>query len=265
MPERVSLSDGSLGQGGAADDPTGPSSVTPFGPKRDSGSSGDRSSGKSDSRSSGKSDSRSSGKGDSSGDTGKSSSGTVGDSESWPPEELRTGIDIASPDAAPTPSATTTTEQGGASVTLSDMKYFIPPTLTLYQMWGPTFTILFFLGILVFVLMWLYVYVNFNSYQDRITVLSLGNLFNQNPQAAFEKYIQQSTQESIAAAMQDITTSSNNVKTNVARIQSQSDANSTLYQNLQNILSNFYMPDSTTVKSVKSPAPAPVPAPAPKS
>ena len=255
MPERVSLSDDSLG--GAADDPTGPSSVTPFGPKRDSGSSGDRSSGKGDSST------RSSG--DSSGDTDKSSSGTGGDSENWPPKELRTGINIASPDAAPTPTATTTTEQGGASVTLSDMKYFIPPTLTLYQMWGPTFTILFFLGILVFVLMWLYVYVNFNSYQDRITVLSLGNLFNQNPQAAFEKYIQQSTQESIAAAMQDITTSSNNVKTNVARIQSQSDANSTLYQNLQNILSNFYMPDSTTVKSVKSPAPAPVPAPAPKS
>ena len=129
-------------------------------------------------------------------------------------------------------------------------------------MWGPTLTVFFFLGVLVFVLMWLYVYVNFNSYQDRITVLSLGNLFNQDPQQNFQKYIQQTTQESLAAAMQDIQTSGTNVQTTVNRLQTQLDVNQTQQQGLSNVLQSVvdglktmlaksYVPKPDTVNTTK--------------
>ena len=144
--------------------------------------------------------------------------------------------------------------------------FIVPPILTFLQMWGPTFTIFFFLGVLVFVLMWVYVYVSFNGYQDRITVLSLGNLFQQNPQARFQTYVQQTAQESIAAAMQDIATSNNNVQTSVNRLQSQMDANQTQQRSIDTILQpllnmvkqaigSSYMPNAQTVKII---APAPV-------
>jgi len=129
-------------------------------------------------------------------------------------------------------------------------------------MWGPTLTVFFFLGVMVFVLMWLYVYVNFNSYQDRITVLSLGNLFNQDPQQNFQKYIQQTTQESLAAAMQDIQTSGTNVQTTVNRLQTQLDVNQTQQQGLSNVLQSVvnglktmlaksYVSSPDTVKTTK--------------
>jgi hypothetical protein len=145
--------------------------------------------------------------------------------------------------------------------------FVIPLTLTLYQMWGPTLTVFFFLGVLVFVLMWLYINLNFNSYQDRITVLSLGNLFNQDPQQKFQKYIQQTTQESIAAAMQDIQTSGSNVQTTVNRLQTQLDVNQTQQQglskvlqsvvdNLKTMLSSTYLSGHDTVKTTASPPPS---------
>lgn len=141
--------------------------------------------------------------------------------------------------------------------------FIIPPVLTFMQMWGPTFTIFFFLGVFLFVLMWLYIYVSFHGYQDRITVLSLGNLFDQNPQARFEKYIQQTAQESMAAAMQDVTASNSNVQTAVNRLQSQLDASQTQQQGissvlqpmvdaLKKVLGSSYMPTPTTVKTIGS-------------
>jgi hypothetical protein len=123
-----------------------------------------------------------------------------------------------------------------------DMKFFIPPDLTLFQMWGPTVMILAFLGLLVLVLMWLYIYVNFNLYQDRITVLSLGNLFNQNPQASFKNYIQQTTQESISAAMQDITLTGKNVQSSVNRLQSQMDTAQKQQQGFNQQFDNVIQP-----------------------
>jgi hypothetical protein len=137
-----------------------------------------------------------------------------------------------------------------------DLAFLIPPTLWYYQFWGPTFLILIFLGLLMGVLAWLYVYINFTSYQDRITVLSLGNLFNQDPQARFKTYIQQSTQESIAAAMRDITSSSNDVKTSVNRLETQVAANqSTIFQPLLDTLTSFlgskFLVDPNTVKTTQ--------------
>jgi len=117
-----------------------------------------------------------------------------------------------------------------------DTVHFVPPNLGLFQLWFPTTMIVFFLGIMVFVLMWLYVYVSFNSYQDRITVLSLSNLFNQTPQLTFQKYIKQATQESIAAAMQDIQTSGNDVQTTVNRLQTQVAASLPATQSIDNLL-----------------------------
>jgi len=149
-----------------------------------------------------------------------------------------------------------------AATRVIDTKYFVPPDLTIFQMWGPMFMIFFFLGLLTIVLMWLYVYINFESYHDRITVLSLGNWFNHDPQASFEKYIQQSTQESIAAAMQDIRSSSNNIQSSVNRLQGQMDVNASVQQQMtsivdwfKNALAKTYVSGST----VKMTAPAPAP------
>lgn len=138
-----------------------------------------------------------------------------------------------------------------------DLAFLAPPALWLYQLWGPAFFVLAFLGLLFAVLAWLYVYINFASYQDRITVLSVGNIFNQDPQARFKTYIQQSTQESIAAAMQDITSSSNDVKTSVNRLQTQVTASqNTVFQPLLDTLKRFlgstYLVDPTTVKTTQS-------------
>ena len=120
--------------------------------------------------------------------------------------------------------------------------------------------------------MWLYVYINFESYHDRIAVISLGNWFNQDPQASFQQYVQQSTQESIAAAIQDIRSSSNNIQTNVNRLQNQMDVNSIQQQTFANVLTpivewlkktlgDTYVSGSTVKTTAPPPAPAPAPAP----
>ena len=111
--------------------------------------------------------------------------------------------------------------------------------------------------------MWLYVYVSFNGYQDRITVLSLGNLFDQNTQTRFETYVKQTAQESIAAAMQDVASSNSNVQTAVNRLQSQLDASQTQQQGLNSVLQNLvnmmknvlgssYLRNPTTVQTTGS-------------
>jgi hypothetical protein len=115
----------------------------------------------------------------------------------------------------------------------------VPPNLGLFQLWFPTTMIVFFLGIMVFVMMWLYIYVSFNSYQDRITVVSLSNLFNQTPQTTFQNYIKQSTQESIAAAMQDIQTSGSDVQATVNRLQTQVSASQPATQSLDGVLQSM--------------------------
>ena len=140
--------------------------------------------------------------------------------------------------------------------------FIIPPILTFLQMWGPTLTVFFFLGVFMFVLMWLYVYISFQGYQDRITVLSLGNLFNEDPQDRFETYVKQTAQESIAAAMQDVQSSKNDVITSVNRLQSQLNANQSQHQTLidtvlQPLLNKMttacFKPDSKTISSVSTP------------
>jgi hypothetical protein len=175
-----------------------------------------------------------------------------------PPSEFATGIDIKASGDGDDDSYKERSDPNFREDEI-DTRFFAPLTLDMYQMWGPTMIIVFFLGILIFVLMWLYVYISFNSYRDRITVLSMGNLFNQSPQKTFQSYIQQATQESIAAAMQDITTSGSNVQATVNRLQTQMDVSQTTQQGidavlqpimdwLQKTLGQTYMSDATTVK-----------------
>ena len=101
--------------------------------------------------------------------------------------------------------------------------YFIPPTvITASFMWGKTLTVFFFLVLMMISLMWLYVNINYQAYADRINVLSLHKWFQQDPQSYFQDYVQNTAQESIAAAMNDMQTARYNLETSVNRLEDQS-------------------------------------------
>lgn len=96
--------------------------------------------------------------------------------------------------------------------------YFIPPVLTTYLTWRETFIVLGFFGVMFLAIVYFYVYSNLNEYQNRISVISNATLFGQNPQQEFEKYIRNTQTEAVAAAMNDMRSSAENLNTSTYRL-----------------------------------------------
>jgi len=91
--------------------------------------------------------------------------------------------------------------------------YFVPPNTMQYMKWGQAGLVVVFFGIMFVAIAYAYVYVNYYTYQDRISVITNAYLFGHNPQAQFETYIKNAQAETISAAMNDIQTASSNLST----------------------------------------------------
>lgn len=84
------------------------------------------------------------------------------------------------------------------------VKYFVPPETAQYMLWGQTTLVCLMLLVMFLVIGFLYVYSNFNAYQNRISVISNAALFGRDPQTMFETYIKNAQAESIANTMNNI-------------------------------------------------------------
>ena len=97
-------------------------------------------------------------------------------------------------------------------------KYFVPPNTIQYMKWGQAGLVVYFFGIMFTAIAYVYVYVNYYTYQDRISAITNAYLFGKNPQVQFESYIKNAQAESISAAVNDIQTASSNISTTNARL-----------------------------------------------
>lgn len=99
-------------------------------------------------------------------------------------------------------------------------KYFIPPNTIQFMRWGQAFMIFILFGLMLVGILFAYVYANFTDYQNRISVITNAYLFGGNPQAKFEQYMKNSQGEIISSVMNDIQSSSMNLETVNARLDS---------------------------------------------
>lgn len=98
------------------------------------------------------------------------------------------------------------------------IKYFVPPETTQYMMWGQTILVCIVLMIMFLSIGFLYIYSNFNAYQNRISVISNAALFGRDPQALFETYIKNTQAESISTTMNNIQSETMNLDTTTYRL-----------------------------------------------
>ena len=120
-------------------------------------------------------------------------------------------------------SATTTnTSTGKTKQTIESIftRYYIPPNTIQYMKWGQTLMVLLLFGAMFVAILFAYVYVNYTDYQNRISVITNAYLFGENPQSKFEQYMKNSQGEIISAVMNDIQSSTMDLGTTNARLDS---------------------------------------------
>ena len=99
-------------------------------------------------------------------------------------------------------------------------RYYIPPNTAQYMKWGQTIMVILLFGAMFISLLFAYVYANYTDYQNRISVITNAYLFGENPQRTFEQYMKNSQGEVISAVMNDIQSSSTDLGTINARLDS---------------------------------------------
>ena len=102
------------------------------------------------------------------------------------------------------------------------MIYFVPPVMNTFMLWGENIMILVFVAAIFFVILLCYVSVNLNEYTTRISVISNAALFGKDPQAMFQYFIQNAQAESIATAMNNIQSTTEDVNTTTYRLDDKS-------------------------------------------
>ena len=102
------------------------------------------------------------------------------------------------------------------------MIYFVPPVMNTFMLWGENIMILSFVAAIFFIILLCYVYVNLNQYTTRISVISNAALFGKDPQAMFQYFIQNAQAESIATAMNNIQSTTENINTTTYRLDDKS-------------------------------------------
>ena len=124
---------------------------------------------------------------------------------------------------------TTSVLNAPAGVTISEKddtitevftRYYIPPNTIQYMKWGQTFMVILLFGAMFIAILFAYVYANYTDYQNRISVITNSYLFGQNPQRRFEAYMKNSQGEIISAVMNDIQSSTMDLGTTNARLDS---------------------------------------------
>lgn len=99
-------------------------------------------------------------------------------------------------------------------------RYYIPPNTAQYMKWGQTIMVILLFGAMFISILFAYVYANYTDYQNRISVITNAYLFGENPQRTFEQYMKNSQGEVISAVMNDIQSSSTDLGTINARLDS---------------------------------------------
>jgi hypothetical protein len=99
-------------------------------------------------------------------------------------------------------------------------RYYIPPDTVQYMKWGQTIMVIILFGAMFISILFAYVYANYTDYQNRISVITNAYLFGENPQRTFEQYMKNSQGEVISAVMNDIQSSSMDLGTINARLDS---------------------------------------------
>jgi hypothetical protein len=99
-------------------------------------------------------------------------------------------------------------------------RYFMPPQTIQFMRWGQAFMIFILFGLMLIGISFAYIYANFTDYQNRISVITNAYLFGADPQAQFEQYMRNSQGEIISSVMNDIQSSSMNLETVNARMDS---------------------------------------------
>lgn len=104
------------------------------------------------------------------------------------------------------------------SETESPVIYFVPPTSPKYMEWGESILVIFFIAILFISILLIYININIDEYQNRISVISNGYLFGINPEEKFQKFITDTQMESIATVMNKIQSSKTDLDTTTYRL-----------------------------------------------
>jgi hypothetical protein len=117
---------------------------------------------------------------------------------------------------------TNETIQSSSNSMKHTMIYFIPPVMNTFMLWGENIMILSFVAAIFFIILLCYVYVNLNQYTTRISVISNAALFGKDPQAMFQYFIQNAQAESIATAMNNIQSTTENINTTTYRLDDKS-------------------------------------------
>ena len=99
-------------------------------------------------------------------------------------------------------------------------KYFIPPQTINYMKWGQSFMIILLFGFMLIGILFAYIYANYTDFQTRISVITNAYIFGKNPELEFRKYLKNTQGELISAVMNDIQSSSTNLETINARLDS---------------------------------------------
>jgi len=100
----------------------------------------------------------------------------------------------------------------------SPLLYFVPPITGTYMEWGQTFMIFLFVAAMFLSITFIYIYIKIDEYQNRINVIANATVFGQNPQERFKKFIQSTQAEALAAVMNNIQTTSNDINSNAYRL-----------------------------------------------
>ena len=110
--------------------------------------------------------------------------------------------------------------QGNLDLESVFTRYYIPPNTAQYMKWGQTIMVILLFGAMFISILFAYVYANYTDYQNRISVITNAYLFGENPQRTFEQYMKNSQGEVISAVMNDIQSSSTDLGTINARLDS---------------------------------------------
>jgi predicted PurR-regulated permease PerM len=99
-------------------------------------------------------------------------------------------------------------------------KYFIPPKTMQFMRWGQALMIFVLFGFMFIAILFSYIYSNYTDYQNRISVITNAYLFGQDPELSFKQYMRNSQKEIISSVMNDIQSSTMNIGTVNARLDS---------------------------------------------
>jgi predicted Zn-dependent peptidase len=120
------------------------------------------------------------------------------------------------------PSTKQSSKDAITDITNKAMIYFVPPVTDTFMLWGENIMILLFIALLFFIILIYYVYVNLNEYSTRISVISYASLFGKKPEEMFQYFIRNAQAESIATAMNNIQSTTENINTTTYRLNDQS-------------------------------------------